>query len=148
MSLRSLIFGGLLLFLLIPSIGFGQQSNTYISWNDLKTNDIDHVEDLVIKAGGRVNHIFPPDELICYIPENNRKKLQENTDLNIVTLSDTRFVKNNKIGCKVWDYLKNGFPQLDNDFTNIEMVEHHNRYNYPDYFTRSKMSTMRIGSIL
>jgi hypothetical protein len=46
---------------------FGRESNTYVRLNTDAENQLQDCETLINSIGGKVNHIFPPNEIICYL---------------------------------------------------------------------------------
>jgi len=67
MSINKL--SALLLNLFLFTYAFGGKSNTYIRLHDTLSYNLSMAEDVIRSAGGKMKHQFPPDEIICYLPE-------------------------------------------------------------------------------
>jgi len=59
----------LLLTVFLFTTTYGGESNTYIRLHDTLSYDLSMAEEIIRSAGGKMKHQFPPNEIICYLPE-------------------------------------------------------------------------------
>ncbi len=67
MSKITILTFSILIF--ISFSAFAGNSNTYIRLHDTLSYNLSIAEDIIRSAGGKMKHQFPPDEIICYLPD-------------------------------------------------------------------------------
>ena len=108
--------------LFIASTAFSHGSNTYIK---LAEQDMQKAEIMINSLGGKVNHIFPPNEIICYLPDPNKHLLEKKLPCEIEGLDSQPLEIDDKNGYTSWRYLKDCklgkiTPTKDISFMDIE----------------------------
>ena len=95
-----------ILSIFISFYAFGGESNTYIRLHDTLSYNLSMAEDVIRSAGGKMKHQFPPDEIICYLPEVDYAGIEAALDCSIEGLNSERLTSwNDKIGYFCWDSL-------------------------------------------
>jgi len=83
-------------------------SNYYIIINDTTFDYSESFDYRINSLGGRINHVFPPNEFICYLPEKMADKILKHYDCNIEGLNTTELNLADKLGYQSWKHLISG----------------------------------------
>ena len=108
-------------------------SNYYIIINDTAFNDFETFDYRINSLGGHVNHIFPPNEFICYLPEDNAEIILKYFDCNIEAYGLPSLNLSSKPGYISWQHLADNFSdttdvqdfQMDSSDVSFKCGYHH-----------------------
>jgi len=82
------------------------RSNYYIIMNDSTFNEIENLEMKIETIGGKINHIFPRGEFICYLPEERANSIKICFDCRLEGLNSIKLNISDRIGYRSWENLR------------------------------------------
>ncbi len=88
---------------------FGKESNTYIRINANDEKSLQNCEMIINSIGGKVNHISPPNEVICFLPSEKYDIFKSllNSEVESINLKTDAKSYSETIGYKGWTHFKN-----------------------------------------